>query len=184
MSSSPNTQKGIQNDHPTDHSPDPVRRPADRRDFMKPEDRFWSKVRIPHGGFGCWAWLFARDQRGYGLFWLGRACGAHRVAWLIVHGRIPEGLCVLHHCDNPGCVNPGHLFIGTRSDNNADRAAKGRSAPQDGPLNSNAKLTQSQVGKIRERYASGGVSQRKLASDYGVTQANVSLIIKGKAWTK
>lgn len=98
-------------------------------------ERFWSKV-DQHGEYDCWPWLAARDRKGYGWFRIASAMrGSHRMAWELTHGSIPHGLCVLHHCDNPGCVNPAHLFLGTRADNNADRDAKGRQGAPKGDRN-------------------------------------------------
>lgn len=94
------------------------------------EERFWSKVNIPHGCFGCWEWIGAKtskDNRAYGQIYVaGRLVLAHRLAWKLVHGYIPAGLWILHHCDNRLCCNPSHLFTGTRSDNMIDCAMKGR----------------------------------------------------------
>lgn len=96
---------------------------------LKPaEPRFWAKVNRG-GPDDCWEYQAKRDRGGYGRFWLdGKTRGAHVVAWLFTRGPVPAGLCVLHRCDNPPCCNPTHLFVGTFGDNNADRAAKGRSA--------------------------------------------------------
>lgn len=96
-------------------------------------DRFWSKV--DRTGTGCWLWLASLTGAGYGQFWLnGRREGAHRVAWELTYGPIPDGLLVCHDCpdgDNPRCVNPAHLFLGTTKDNADDMVAKGRGATGD-----------------------------------------------------
>jgi HNH endonuclease len=99
----------------------------ERVQAMKPKDviRFWSKV--PIGADGCWEWTAGRFSTGYGAFWCDMQLhGAHRVAYELAHGPVPEGLWVLHHCDNPPCVNPEHLHVGTPGLNVAEREARGR----------------------------------------------------------
>lgn len=80
-----------------------------------------------YNGERCWEWMAGKDSDGYGGFFLsGKNEKAHRVAWMFRFGEIPEGLGVLHHCDNPGCVNPLHLFLGDHKTNMGDKAQKGR----------------------------------------------------------
>jgi hypothetical protein len=92
-----------------------------------PVDRFWEKV---DKSGDCWLWTGHRGCKGYGAAWAeGRHQAAHRVSWELAFGAIPDGLHVLHHCDNPPCVNPDHLWLGTNSDNQRDCVAKGRANP-------------------------------------------------------
>jgi hypothetical protein len=89
---------------------------------------FWDKVKI-RSGIGCWEWQAYCNKDGYGqVGYQGTVTGAHRVSWILENGPIPDGLCVLHKCDNPSCVRPDHLFLGTRVDNSDDKVAKGRQA--------------------------------------------------------
>lgn len=91
-----------------------------------PEQRFWAKVNKTEG---CWLWTASRTHEGYGMFSIqGRRHYAQRVAWMLTYGLIPEGMLVLHRCDNPPCCRPDHLFLGTHADNMADMATKGRHA--------------------------------------------------------
>lgn len=120
---------------------------------------------------GCWLWLESCTTNGYGrLSSGGRRVSAHRYSWIYYKGEIPTGLWVLHHCDVRSCVNPNHLFLGTRSDNTIDCAYKSR-------LNT-SKLTLDKVFKIRNDER----SQRKIAKDYGVSQAQISNIKRRAQW--
>lgn len=150
---------------------------------VPPEERFWSKVNIA-GPDECWDWQAATNPpHRYGKFWLGgKNERAHRVAWLFTNGEIPSGLCALHKCDNPLCVNPNHLFLGTFKDNAQDRARKDRNRKQNGELGSTSKLTTVQVLEIRRLYALGDIPQGKLARMFNVARGHVSNIIRRKRW--
>ena len=140
--------------------------------------RFWDKVRIgPRNE--CWEWLAYKQYKGYGIFGFnGNPKLAHRVSYQLSIGTIPEGMCICHHCDNPSCVNPAHLFLGTNADNTADRDAKGRHVALKGENNGRAKLTDADVLAIRD----SGLSQNEIAAEYGVSQTVVSNIKIRKSW--
>ena len=130
---------------------------------------------------GCHVFTGARKGNGYGeIMHEGRRRGAHVVSYEATYGPVPEGLFVCHHCDNPPCINPDHLFVGTNSDNQLDASSKGRGSRNN--LNG-AKLTASQVEQIRLRLADGDL-QRIVAADMGVTQSCISMIVTGKHWGK
>ena len=144
--------------------------------------RFWPRVAVSSG---CWVWTGSKDRKGYGAISISvgrqRCYKAHRVAWLLARGPIQAGMHVLHHCDNPPCVNPDHLFLGTNKDNVADRDAKGRHAKLRGALNGQAKLTLPQVDEIRREYATRKVSKAELARRYGVSAFPIWEILTGRS---
>ena len=143
---------------------------------------FWAKVEFRANG--CWEWTAAKMRGGYGCLRSSvngtLTFAAHRHSYMLAHGPIPPGLMVCHHCDNPPCVNPAHLFLGTPAENSQDARAKGRTATQE--ANGQSKLVRAQVDAIRSRYAAGGVSTWKLAREYGVSQKNIRKIINRETW--
>jgi hypothetical protein len=135
-------------------------------------------------GDGCWEWTACKDRGGYGQFgFAGRQEGAHRVSYQMYVGELPDGLCVLHHCDNPSCVNPAHLFLGTNADNTRDCLSKGRVVSSFGENNGKSKLTTTQISEIRKMYAAGTI-QRVIAKEFGVTRACICHIVLYKRWAK
>jgi predicted DNA-binding protein (UPF0251 family) len=146
-------------------------------------ERFLAKVDTSGGPEACHPWTARRDDDGYGRI---RSSGkgypylrSNRAAWELAYGPIPEGLCVCHKCDNPPCVNPAHLFLGTHADNHADMCAKGRKVHGEGV--SNSKLREAQVNEIFLMHANG-ISQRKIAKHMGVSDSLVWKILHGEAW--
>ena len=161
------------------------------------EVRFWSRVDKSGGPNACWLWTGTIGHNGYGRISRGLRTGkdayAHRIAWELTFGLIPDGLLACHHCDNPPCCNPAHLFLGTNSDNMSDCAQKGRNVAQAHPeklprgdkngarlhiermprgeRNGFAKLTEATVRAIRDE--TPRLSQREIARKYGICQASV-----------
>jgi len=141
---------------------------------------FWDRVQRL-GDSECWPWTASVLHDGYGHAWFERrGQPAHRVAWKLLRGPIPDGLFVLHRCDNPPCCNPDHLFLGTKGDNNRDRAAKGRSRSRRGSQVANSKLTEADVLRIRDLL--GRVPQDVIAARFGVSRGVVSHVATGRSW--
>ena len=159
---------------------------------------------------GCWLWTASKSKKGYGALRVkGKNKIASRLSWEIHNGPIPEGLQVLHDCDNSKCVNPNHLFLGTNEDNHKDKLRKGRQAKGErsgprlhpermrrgdnhpcrqhpermahGENHVCAKLTDNEVKDIRRRCVNGEY-QDKVAADYGLNQSTVSNIVRRKTW--
>ena len=171
---------------------------------------FWDRVKKTDT---CWEWTGSRNRKGYGGYWDGtKVRRAHRVAWQKTRGPIPDGMLVCHHCDNPPCVNPDHLYVGTNSDNALDRERRRRRRipPREqhwtnrhpervirgarhyvaqhpevvqGERNPSAKLKNADVVAIRRRYAAGGISLARLAKIYGVGTSTIHRVVRGKSWT-
>lgn len=153
------------------------------------EQRFWEKVDKdgpihPVLKTRCWLWAASRTSYGYGQFWTGKERdSSHRFAYFLSHGAIPDGMLVCHKCDNPSCVNPNHLFLGTPGDNTADMIKKGRNNPnpKTGRDHPSAKLGPDRVKQIRLRYKNGEKA-KDLAKEYRVCTANIYHIVKRKSW--
>lgn len=141
---------------------------------IPPFPRFLRRIG-PADARGCWPWLGQTLPKGYGLFWSGeRKTLAHRWIYEAHFGKAPRGMVIMHTCDNPNCVNPNHLRLGTYRENTADMWQKGRAKRH--------KLTDAQAAEIRARHSGKWGDGALLAREYGISKANVSAIIHGRSW--
>ena len=136
------------------------------------DERFWERVQKTED---CWLWVRPTHRAGYGEL---RTSSyvlelAHRLSWRLHFGDVPAGLYVLHKCDNPPCVRPDHLFLGTPKDNTHDMIQKDRHSHR---------LTIDNVRDIRLRYALGGITQLQLAIEYGMDRSTIGYIVRNKLW--
>lgn len=137
-------------------------------------ERFLAKLQPRPTDGSCWEWQGYRSKYGYGIVTVARkSVRAHRLSWELFKGHLPNNLDVLHQCDNPCCVNPEHLFLGTDFDNQQDAARKGHVARQ--------KLSVAMVHEIRKTLDLG-LPQSEIASKFKIHQSQVSMINTGKRW--
>lgn len=140
------------------------------------EDRFWALVER-RGEKDCWEWRGGLNQHGYGSFWFnGGSIMAHRFSYLLAHNELPVGKSVCHSCDNPPCVNPAHLWVGTRADNKNDSVRKGRHAR--GASCGRSRLTSEQVTIIRHTSR----KTTELAKSFGVARSTIRRVRAGLTW--
>jgi hypothetical protein len=153
----------------------------EKRETRALRERFLEKIRKTEN---CWEWTAAKNSDGYGIIGVGGhgTVRAHRLAYKLFVGPIPEGKQVLHRCDNPGCINPSHLWIGMDADNQADSVAKGRHAR--GESHGRSKLSWSQVQEIRSQYQRGSheFGSYALARHYGISRREIRDVVRGQSW--
>jgi len=143
---------------------------------LSTEERFWSKIEKNSSNL-CWPWLASKDNFGYGLFNINHKCiRSHRMAWELTYGIITDQQCILHHCDNPSCCRPDHLFLGTRTDNSKDKTMKGR-VPNEFSL-PHTKTSFEDRAKIVLMYQTGKYTQKQLAVMFSISPSRVSYIVK------
>lgn len=153
--------------------------------YMKgsPKQRFWKYIDKKQNNL-CWNWLGCYDKDGYGKIQINeKHIRAHRFSWELHFGKIPKDKpCVLHECNNPSCVNPNHLYLGTNEDNMRYMIECNRQANQQGENNGYSKLTESQVKQIRLLYNQKKLTQAQIAKIFNVCRGTISDIHRNKIW--
>lgn len=147
------------------------------------EDRYWWYTVKGEKVGDCWSWTGSTDDAGYGRLRIGtKLVGAHRLSWEIHNGPITGGLWVLHHCDNPPCTNPRHLYLGTRLDNVRDMHARNRAFAFGPNENPQSKLTESDVRAIRASYTGVRGQKAEFARTYGVSKPTIAAVLERRTW--
>lgn len=152
------------------------------------QEKFWENVLVPDSDEECWPWISSLTPRRYGRYPFRpfpssrEKCEfrAHRIVWFLTYGYIPHDLCVCHHCDNPSCCNPHHLFVGTSPENSYDRTRKMRQAWGEG--HGMHFLTAKQVRKIRHIRATQGIPYTELGKMFKVNHTTICSIVRRKSW--
>lgn len=166
------------------------------KSILSPEQRFFKFAQNSNDPNSCWQWTGKKIGIGYGGFWAnGATVRAHRWAYEHFVAPIPADLVVCHRCDNPGCVNPAHLFTATQAENIADKVSKGRQSKGDKHYNRlhperlkrgedhvQAILTEVQVREILRRHNAGGITQVELGKEYGVSNVTINAIVRKRIW--
>lgn len=146
------------------------------------KSRFMEKIQV-NNHTSCWEWVASRTSTGYGrIMFNGKNRGAHRVSWIIHNGAIPDEKHVLHICDNPSCVNPKHLFLGTHADNMSDKKNKNRCRPPKGENHPKAKITKQDVKTIRHLYFAERREYGELAKYFSLNPSTVRRICIRASW--
>jgi hypothetical protein len=149
---------------------------------MSAFDRLFDKTSVQENG--CWNFTGRLNHKGYGEIWDGKKRAlAHRLAYLLCVDDIPTGMLVLHNCDNPSCVNPKHLFLGTNQDNMNDMVRKGRSVSRTGLDNPRAILIEREIAEVRQML-SNGFRQKEIADKFGVSVQTISRINVLTDWSR
>ena len=144
-------------------------------------DYFWARCEKKENG--CWVWVGATLPDGYGILsFKGKSHRAHRLSYSLAVWEIPVGVSVCHKCDNPACINPDHLFLGTQADNVHDCVRKGRRASKKGTNNGRSKLSEKDVKRIRKIFAEGKKNKTEISKLFGVSDTLIGLIVRRKSW--
>lgn len=149
-------------------------------------ERFWTKVKISASD-QCWEWTGSKYQNGYGQFFKSpMKITAHRFSFELAYGEISSDLVVCHSCDNRGCVNPLHLFVGTQADNIQDMVKKKRRVHTSrvGSNNGRAKISEEEANEIRRLYSKGCFTAKQLGHSFGISETQTLRIINNQSWKK
>ena len=159
------------------------------RDVLAPSKRdewiirFLRQVDDSSSPTGCWTWLGATDAKGYGSMGIsGQTWAAHRLSYALHNSDLPPDAFICHHCDNPPCVNPAHIYAGTPADNVRDMVSRGRNVAHGGELCGKSRLTTATVQSVRADYATGTFRQVDLRDKYGISQPHISSIVRREVW--
>jgi len=150
--------------------------------YKDDRDRVLRNIEVD-GETGCWNWKKCTSVDGYGrVQWRGDNIGAHRLSWMLFNGKIKDGLCVCHVCDNRKCVNPEHLWLGTQTENIADMDAKGRRREYGRDSSPLAKLDRKTVLEIRKTWSPAKGRADEFSDRYGVSRTQIYRILSGASW--